>query len=215
MHRPVERFLVNLQDPIGETRAGVDFRAAPGSRLVWLLLPMALALGMATAWLANAGSPFSATGRMAEEGAKTSRVAQIEPAHGGNGATSWLGDFLPAAVFGPRASGRGAGWPVILHRAGDGAFHADILAAGHEVHVRVDPAGTSSRLAEVDLPTGAVVEAGRWTSAEVELQHLRLPEVSFEIVGSSAEAVLGVAGLEPAVEVEESADRLRLARARR
>ncbi|HRY24998.1 MAG: hypothetical protein H6852_02525 [Geminicoccaceae bacterium] len=215
MLRPAERFAVKLHDPIGAARAEAGRRAAAACRPAWLLLPMALVLGLTAAWLAQLGRPAVETSRMAGEPSTPGRPAEIEPALGGDSAAGWLGDVLPASLLGTRPAGRDAGWPVVLHRAGDGAFYADILVAGAALHARIDPTGAEARLAAADLPAGAVVEDERWLAAAVELQHLRLPEVAFRIVDAPTEAVLGMAGLKAAVEVEESPDRLRLVPTRR
>ncbi len=210
MLRPAERFDVKLHDPIGAARVGSGLCGSPRFGPTWLLLPMALALGLAAAWLVHLGRPVGEPGRVASEFAAPGAAAAIEPAHGSDSTTSWLGDFLPAAITGARPAGPRAGWPVILHRAGDGAFYADILVAGASVHTRIDPEGSEAWLAAADLPAGAVVEDDRWHAAEVELQHLRLPGVTFRIVGEPASTVLGMAGLAPAIEVETTPDRLRL-----
>ncbi len=214
MHRPVERFSVNLRDPIGETRAGVGLPSRSGPHPFLLLLPVALVLGMTLALLLGLDRPPARTVPLAAERPDAAGLGEIEPAAGGD-AMDWFGDFLPAVLSGSRSGGRSTGWPVILHRAGDGAFYADIMAGGNAAHLRVDPTGTASRLAEEDLPRGTVLKAGNWSGVEVELQHLRLPAVTFEIVEKPAEAVLGIAGLEPALDVEETLQRLRLTRAGR
>lgn len=215
MLRPAERFPVNLHDPIGAARTGSGLRNAPALRQAWLLLPMAIAFGLASAWLAQLARPTVETSRVAGGFTAPDHPAEIEPAHGGDSAAGWLGEFLPAAVMGSRPAGRSAGWPVVLHRAGDGAFYADIIVAGQAIHARIDPASAEAQLAAADLPTGAVVEDGSWPGAAVELQHLRLPDVTFRIVDQPAETVLGLAGLGASVEVEESVDRLRLLPTRR
>lgn len=211
MHRPAERFAVNLQDPIGAARHGSGMCRAPKCGLNWLLLPMALALGLAAAWLVHVGRPAGEPGRMTGELMAVASVAAIEPAHGSDSAAGWLGDFLPVAIAGARSAGPRTGWPVILQRASDGAFYAEILVSGAAVHARIDPEGSDARLAAAALPAGAVVENDRWHTADVELQHLRLPPITFHVAGAPAETVLGMAGLAPAIEVEATPDRLRVA----
>ncbi len=209
MHRPAERFAVNLHDPIGAARDGSGLRRTPAFGATWLLLPMALVLGLAAAWLVHLGRPAGESARLADM-PLAADAAAIEPAHGSDSAAGWLGDFLPAAITGSRQGGARTGWPVILQRAGDGAFYADIRVSGTAFHARIDPEGSDARLAAIALPASAVVENGQWHAAEVELQHLRLPPVTFHVAAEPAETVLGVAGLAPAIAVEATPDRLRL-----
>ena len=50
----------------------------------------------------------------------------------------------------PRA---GAGWPIVLHRAVDGRFYADLTLDDHLVNILVDPASPVSRLTPA-VPAG-------------------------------------------------------------
>ena len=105
----------------------------------------------------------------------------------------------------------GAVWPIVLHRAGDGRFYADLSLDGHLITILVDPAAPASRLTPAELPLAAKVSAGDWQATEVLLEHLRLPPTGFPVVDApGAEAAIGADLLTRHFLVEEQADRLRL-----
>jgi hypothetical protein len=106
----------------------------------------------------------------------------------------------------------GPAWPIVLHRAGDGRFYADLMLDGRIVNILVDPEAPLSQLTMALLPPGAKPSLDGWLATEVVLEHLRLPATRFAVSDDpNAEAVLGADLLSRHFTIDEAFDRLRLA----
>ncbi len=101
---------------------------------------------------------------------------------------------------------------MILHRAGDGQFYADVTLDGRIVTIRVDPRAAASRLRPEDLPPRAAPDDGGLIARDFVLEHLRLPASRFSVIDEpSIDAVIGADILAPHLVIEEHQTHLRLA----
>ena len=231
MRSEVHRFSVELHDIYGDARASIT---APGRRrwpLALLTTTAAIAIGAAVGWM-MADDTSSPTRIPSAAGAEGGLSAEPRPGIAALQATEPVARPLavariagrtPAAArvwrlvtgetVAPRAS---AGWPIVLHRAGDGRFYADLTLDDHLVNILVDPASPVSRLTPAVLPDGilpadAAMNGSEWEAVEVILEHVRLPPTRFWIGDQpTSEAVIGADLLSPHFLVEEQFDRLRL-----
>jgi hypothetical protein len=112
----------------------------------------------------------------------------------------------------PSAEAAARAWPIVLHRAGDGRFYADLTLDGHIVNILVDPKAPQSRLSMQMLPPGAASSRDGWLAREVILEHYRLPATRFAVSDDpTLEAVLGADLLRRHFTIDEAFDRLQLA----
>jgi hypothetical protein len=209
MRNPVQSFPVDLHDIYEDARASMKTSPRRAWPAVWGLTTVAVLLGAGIGWylgVDRAAGPAMlqplasiATATVVDEPEQAAASDTIEAAAG------WLRDGAPAA------QGDGNAWPVILHRAGDGEFYADLSLDGHIVNCRIDLGSNRSTLRLDDLPAG-VASAGELLEASVVvLEHLRLPASRFVVSDDpAAESVIGSDLLGPSVTVEERVDRLRL-----
>jgi hypothetical protein len=230
MRSGVNRFSVEVRDIYGDARSSVT---APGRRrwpLALLTTTAAIAIGAAVGWMMAVGisAPTSIPTAAGAEGglsaeprhsiaalqatepvARPSAVVRIA---GRTPAAARIWHLVTGEAVAPRAV---AGWPIVLHRAGDGRFYTDLTLDGHLVNILVDPASPVSRLMPALLPDGilptdAAMNGGEGEALEVILEHLRLPPTRFSISDETLEAVIGADLLARHFIVEEQFDRLRL-----
>lgn len=144
----------------------------------------------------------------------------------GNGASSSLNESHVSTLFAsagksleqlsageaPAMAVAARAWPIVLHRAGDGRFYADLTLDGHIVNILVDPSAPRSRLSTALLPPDAKPSPNGWLATEVVLEHYRLPATRFTVSDDpTAEAVLGADLLSRYFTIDEAFDRLQLA----
>lgn len=200
MHNQVQSFPVNLRDFHAEAKASVTRRRS-GRMTVWLSLLAALALGCgigASLLPATDARPHAATNSSPTPGAG--------PASSGGLRAYWSGLLASA----PAASGHKA-WPVILNRAGDGRFHADLAIAEGIVNLPVDPKTPRTRLRRTDLPAAALVQDGMLDAGGIVLEHVRLPALRLPVDDDpGGESVIGADLLERSFTIEQNGERLRL-----
>lgn len=230
MRNDVQRFPIRLRDPYADARASMAGGGRRGPMALWLSTLAALLLGAAvgwqllqrSSWQAAATAPLaiaSSMGRLpaiampepaarlikdeaANDGAWPDYFATIEPGDADNGA---------ALRQSPAAADRRA-WPIILHRAADGRFYADLLIDAAIVNVHVDPRAPRTRLGRRDLPLDLPVDADGLLTGRVLLEHHRVPARSLPVDGDPrATSIIGADLLERHFAVEESRERLRLA----
>lgn len=229
MRNPVDRVEIDLRDPYEDARRSLT-RPGRGRAVGWLLTMTSLLAGCAIGWqvagrpdlLALASKPAGASASPAWLLPDGMDPARIEPGNplgevGRSGPPPYAdprpeaaGPFAPAqapASLAPAANT----WPIVLHRAGDGRFYADLLLDGRVVTARIDPTAAQSHIAGRDLP--ATVGGGYWQAQTVALEHLRLPAERFAIDGTAtAETVIGRDLLDRFFTLEEGRDRLGLHR---
>ncbi len=234
MRNPVQSFPVELHDIYEDARASMK---TPERRIwpaVWGLTTLAVLLGAGLGWylaidraagpamlqpiasIATAtgvGEPRQAAGgdtieAAAGSAALASAEATIETSMQRtlDMAASWLrGGAVPVAP------GDGNAWPIILHRAGDGEFYADLSLDGHIVNCRIDLGSNRSTLRLDDLPAGVASGGELLEASDVVLEHLRLPASRFVVSDDpAAESMIGSDLLGPSFTIEERVDRLRL-----
>lgn len=229
MRSQVQPFPVDVHDIYEDARASMTSRPHRSSSIVWGLTGLAVLVGAGlgsylAAWSAsdaavqqvtanaatepatpdaNAGEARTELRRVADGFAQTAVETAVETA------TGWLRrDRLGTAPAQPLGADA---WPIVLHRAGDGQFYADLSLDGHIVNGRVDPAQPRTTLRSSDLPADAVRGGPDWQVDEVVLEHLRLPAARFAVSDDpAAETVIGDDLLGRFFTIEERFDRLRL-----
>jgi hypothetical protein len=221
MRSQVQRFPVDVHDIYEDARASMALTRRRRWPMALLTTTAALALGAAVGWLMvpavsepilqppasiGQGDPAMAADARAATAASPAAATGAEGARSSTARAGWIAGFAPAAT--PEASAR---WPVILHRAGDGRFYADLSLDGHLVNVEADPSREATRLTITDLPPDAVPMAGAWEATLVVLEHHRLPAMRFAVADEpEVAAVIGADVLARHFMVEEQRDRLRL-----
>ena len=225
MRNPVQSFPVELHDIYDDARASMRTPGRSGWPKVWGLTAVAAILGAGLGWylaidrMVAPGALEPSTTVTSEAGTTVAEAgSSVEAAAGTPSASvttidtagAWLRhDRLTAAP--PRPLGANA-WPIILHRAGDGQFYADLSFGGHIVNCRIDPSLAISTLRLSDLPGGATLGSDHWEATDAVLEHLRLPVISFMVSDDpAAETVIGGDLLNRFFTIEEHIDRLRLA----
>jgi hypothetical protein len=205
MRSQVQRFPVDVHDIYEDARASMTSSPRRRWPMALLTTTAAIALGAAVGWMLVPELPGPA-----QRPAVTfdrSASATDRKAHPTDTAS-------PAGVAVPLtapAADSSTTWPVILHRAGDGRFYADLGLDGHVLNVEADPRRAATRLTLADLPAGAVPTADAWEATTVVLEHHRLPATRFTLAREpEATAVLGADLLARHFVVEEQRDRLRL-----
>ena len=208
MRSPVQTFPVKVQDVYANARASVPRspRQKKARPMPLLSTLAAMAIGGGLGWyltseplrLPEPGS--GALGSFAEP-----HVSALFGDAGQSLEQSGTGD-APAEEVAVRA------WPIVLHRAGDGRFYADLTLDGHIVNILVDPSAPRSRLSTALLPPGVEPGPDGWLATDVVLEHYRLPATRFAVSGDpTVEAVLGADLLNHHFTIDEAVDRLRLA----
>jgi hypothetical protein len=234
MRNPVQSFPVDLHDIYEDARASMKTSQRRAWPAVWGLTTAAVLLGAGLGWYLaadRAAGPAMpqplvdiATTTAVDEPYQAAAGDTIEAAAGSAAlaageavietsmqstlelAAGWLRDGAAQV-----ASVNGNAWPVILHRAGDGEFYADLSLDGHIVNCRIDLGSSRSTLRLDDLPAGAAAAGELLEASDVVLEHLRLPASRFAVSDDpAAESVIGSDLLGPSFTVEERVDRLRL-----
>ena len=207
MRSPVQTFPVKVQDNYANARASVPRSPRPKAWSMPLLSTLAaMAIGGGLGWYITA-EPL----QLPEPGSGASG-SFAEPALPSffAGVGQRLEQF--GARGGPSAEVAARAWPIVLHRAGDGRFYADLTLDGHIVNILVDPAAPRSRLSTALLPPGAKPSPDGWLATEVVLEHYRLPATRFAVSDDpTLEAVLGADLLSRHFTIDEAFDRLQLA----
>lgn len=228
MRSQVQRFPVDVHDIYEEARSSVGGPARARWPMMLLTTTAAVALGAAVGWLLTAEpstaprpdtpSPAAQAGAAAEAPGNPLLQA-AEPAARLLAAVREAGALLRPSGKAQLAAGpspAAAGWPIVLQRAGDGRFYADLSLDGHLVNIMVEPAVRLSRLTPAVLPPEALpldraTTGIDWLADEVVLEHRRLPPTRFALTDEpAAEAVIGADLLARHFMVEEQRDRLRL-----
>lgn len=220
MRSSVHRVEIDLQDPYEIARRGMMSRS-PSRAIGWILTVAALTVGCILGWTASrsleqTASPAAAFGI----GALVDGSIQPGNPIGSNDPASQAPFVDPrpdAANPYDRPDGVAVqslsekAWPIVLHRAGDGEFYADMLLDNRIVTVRIDPTQAPSRLAREDLPLAAAGAMAEWQATDVVLEHLRLPPRRFAVVdGDNTESIIGSDLLDRYFTIDEQRDQLRL-----
>jgi len=208
MRSPVQSFPVKLQDVYANARTSLP--PPPRSR-GWFMPVLstlaAMAIGAGVGWYLTIAAPQLSG---PEPGGRPSS-SMVEPrvASFFTDASKQLERVGTSGGLYAEATARA--WPIVLHRAGDGRFYADLTLDGHIVNILVDPATARSRLTAELLPPGAEPKHGDWLAKDVVLEHHRLPATLFPVSEDpTLEAVLGADLLRPNFEIDETFDRLQL-----
>jgi hypothetical protein len=225
MRNQVQSFPVDLHDIYEDARASMKTSRPRGWSTLWGLTAVAALVGAGLGWylaieqgVGPAGlGPVVAVADPALEIAMSGAAAgdTVEAAAGTRSApidtaAGWLRhDRLTASPVLPLAANA---WPIILHRAGDGQFYADLALGGHIVNCRIDPGLASSTLRRSDLPDNVALDGTLLEATDAVLEHLRLPTIRLLVSDDpTAETVLGGDLLGRFFTIEEGVDRLRLA----
>lgn len=207
MRSPVQTFPVKLQDVYANARASVP-RSRPQKAWSMPLLSTlaAMAIGGGLGWyLTSEPLPLPEPGSGALSSFAEPHVSARLADRGQNLEQHGASAAPPVEVA-------GRAWPIVLHRAGDGRFYADLTLDGHIVNILVDPRAPRSWLSMALLPQGAEPSPDGWLATEVVLEHYRLPPTRFAVSEDpTVEAVLGADLLSHHFAVDEAFDRLRLA----
>lgn len=233
MRSQVHRFQVDVHDIYADARASMVQPPRRRWPMALLTTTAAVVLGATVGWMIAdaehvpaAGTPASLApidvGLSAGPANRPVSLQASEPAarkmpagrvDGQPSRFAGAGQHAADAAGAPTAS---AGWPIVLHRAGDGRFYADLSLEGHLVNILVDPGARTSLLTPAFLPSGALPagslpEGAEWQAVEVILEHLRLSPTRFPVSDEpTAEATIGADLLARHFIVEEQFDRLRL-----
>jgi hypothetical protein len=225
MRSQVQPFPVDVHDIYENARASMTSRPHRSSSIVWGLTALAVLVGAGLGWYLAAWSASAAAVQRLAAPAAIERTtpdtnageARTEVRLVADGltetaietATGWLRrDRLGTAPAQPLGADA---WPIVLHRAGDGQFYADLSLDGHIVNGRIDPEQPRTTLRSSDLPAEAVRGVPGWQVDEVVLEHLRLPATRFAVSDDpAAESVIGADLLGRFFTIEERFDRLRL-----
>lgn len=207
MRSPVQSFPVKVQDVYANARASVPRSPRRKAWPMPLLSTLAaMAIGGGLGWYLTA-EPFRST-----EPGIGALSSFAEPHVSALLAGSGPGLELQGASDAPPLEVAARAWPIVLHRAGDGRFYADLKLDGHIVNILVDPGAPRSLLSAALLPPGAEPSPDGWLATEVILEHHRLPAIRFAVSDDpTVEAVLGADLLSRHFTIDEAFDRLRLA----
>lgn len=231
MRSQVHRFQVDVHDIYDGARASIVRPPRRRWPMALLTTAAAIAFGAAVGWMiaerdaTPAAPPSLARIEVGLTGGPVERPAFLEasepvarpmPADRGDGQPLSIAGARQLAADTAGAPKVGAEWPIVLHRAGDGRFYADLSLDGHLVNILVDPSSRVSLLTPALLPPGALPadalpDGAEWQAVDVILEHLRLPPTRFPVkVGPTVEAAIGADLLVRHFIVEELFDRLRL-----
>ncbi len=221
MRTQVERVQVDVHDIYEEARASMLRPERRHWPLALVTMLAALSLGAAVGWAIALHGPIPtgplSLAPLAGDPAKAPVAVALkaqEPARLLMAATRDAGPAQVAAaarLIADETAATGAVWPIILHRAGDNRFYADLSLDGHLINILVDPALRVSRLTPTALPADNPAATTEWQAEEVVLEHLRLPPTRFVVsLDPEAEAAIGADLLARHFVVEEQFDRLRL-----
>ena len=207
MRSPVQTFAVEVQDIYANARISVPRSTRQKAWTMPLLSTLAaMAVGGGLGWYLTAEPT-----QLPEPGSGAlSSFAEPHISALFDGAGKGL-EQLRASELAP-VDVTGRAWPIVLHRAGDGRFYADLTLDGHIVNILVDPSAPRSRLSPSLLPPNAELRPGGWLATDVILEHFRLPATRFAVSDDpTLEAVLGADFLSRHFTIEEAFDRLQLA----
>lgn len=213
MRSQVHRFQVDVHDIYEDARASMVRPPRRRWPMALLTTTAAIVLGAAVGWMIADHAP---TAKAPEPLARIEVGLSTGPANRPIALEASEPAVRQLAADEAGSPTVGDGWPIVLHRAGDGRFYADLSLDGHLVNILVDPGSRVSLLTRAHLPPGALPantlpEDAEWQAVEVFLEHLRLPPTRFPVSdGPTVEATIGADLLARHFIVEEEFDRLRL-----
>jgi|GEM_PF-3429387 len=225
MRTPVQPFPVDVHDIYEDARASMNSRPQRSSSTLWALTALATLIGAGLGWYLaletetgearrNIVSPAADTRvTTAPNAGDTRTMIQLIGDAGSEAAVETATGLLRRDRLGtaPAEALAADAWPIVLHRAGDGQFYADLSLDGYIVNGRIDPARPRTTLRSADLPADAGRGTAVWQVEEVILEHLRLPAAGVAVSDDpAAETVIGDDLLGRFFTIEEYFDRLRL-----
>jgi hypothetical protein len=208
MRSRVQPFPVKVQDSNANARSSVGSIPRSRAAMPWLTTLAAMALGGFVGWfitLDEGDTPARQSASSVGQAVAPHAVAEaLSAVRDGVGQVRRAVDGRPAVPT--------HHWPIVLNRAGDGRFYADLTLDGHIVTILIDPTASRSLLSASMLPPSAVAENNVWLATDIVLEHFRLPQTAFRVSRDpDVESVLGADLLRRHFTVDETFDRLRLA----
>lgn len=213
MRSQVHRFQVDVHDIYEDARASMVRPPRRRWPMALLTTTAAIVLGAAVGWMIADHAP---TAKAPEPLTRIEVGLSTGPANRPIALEASEPAVRQLAADEAGAPTVGDGWPIVLHRAGDGRFYADLSLDGHVATILVDPGSRVSLLTPAVLPADALTgetlpDGAEWQAVEVMLEHLRLPPTRFLVSdAATVEAAIGADLLARHFIVEEQFDRLRL-----